>query len=240
MGKDGLLEFSEDIIAPKAPDVRRLKDAVDVLYEKTTENGEKPLYYMYRGVSFKKDLEVFKKNNIRYDITVILPGKIGKEYIKTVGHFHPLKQNSTETYTEYYEVIDGDAIYLLQKNNEKGEAIEVVAVKAKKGEKVYIPSGYGHITINPGGKPLVMANIVESNFSSIYEPFKKKHGAAYYYIEEAENKRGGVFIKNKNYAEEVELKVIEAKKLKQQIKDLEANSIYEAFLKNPGAFSILK
>ncbi|WP_088552807.1 glucose-6-phosphate isomerase family protein [Calderihabitans maritimus] len=242
-GKDfGLTEegqlvfYQEDIYEPK-PAVRRLIDAGEVLFQ-TVPLDDRPLYYMYRGVHWRQDREKFLQHDIRYDITVILPGLIGQEYIKTVGHFHPLKPQSSETYPEYYEVLSGEALYLLQKNNRRGEVEEVLVVEAKKGDKVYIPPGYGHITINPGNEPLVMANLVEANFSSIYEPFAAKRGAAYYYIQ---NEKGqGEFVKNPYYQNSVALRMVAAPNLPQPTEAVKNASLYGAFIQQPEAFEFLK
>ncbi|NLW06867.1 MAG: glucose-6-phosphate isomerase [Clostridia bacterium] len=232
----GLLTFADEVSAPE-PDIRRLSDALPVLYADIA-TSDQPLYYMYRGVCLQKDQQLFEQHEIRYDLTVILAGTIGGEYIKTVGHFHPLKPHSSETYPEYYEVIDGEAIYLLQKNSRSGEVEEIMAIEAKKGDKVFIPPSYGHVTINPGSTPLVMANLVESNFSSLYAPFRDKHGAAYYYLEGEDGKRN--FVKNKNYQNSVALKLLAAPSLSQPIASVKNKSLYEAFVTEPEAFKILK
>ncbi len=236
LNPEGLLTFAEDIYAPQ-PAVRRLKDAGDVLY-KSVPLSERPLYYMYRGVHHRDDRSLFLDNNIRYDITVLLPGLIDREYIKTIGHFHPLKPQSSETYSEYYEVLSGEALYLLQKNNRTGEVAEIMAVEAKKGDKVFIPPNYGHITVNPGEEPLVMANLIESNFPSLYQPFTDKRGAAYYCIKGDNGKRE--FVKNENYHNSVGLKLVAAPSLDQPVEMAPETGLYRAFKDNPGTFALLK
>lgn len=232
----GLLTFAAGVLAPE-PDIRRLADALPVLYADVPPS-DRPLYYMYRGVCLENDRELYQQHDIRYDITVVLPGTIGKEYIKTVGHFHPLKPHSSETYPEYYEVLDGEAIYLFQKNNRSGDVEEVMAVEAKKGDKVFIPPAYGHVTINPGNKPLVMANLIESHFASIYGPFREKRGAAYYYLEGEDSK--GDFVKNPRYQNSAALKLVAAPSLTQPVSAVKNKSLYEAFIAEPEAFKILK
>lgn len=233
---DGLLNFSENIYAPE-PAVRRLKDAGDVLYKSVPLN-DRPLYYMYRGVHQRQDRSLFLDNDIRYDLTVVLPGLINREYIKTIGHFHPLKPQSSETFPEYYEVLNGEALYILQKNNRSGEVEEIMAVEAKKGDKVYIPPNYGHITINPGEAPLIMANLIESNFSSLYQPFADKRGAAYYCIKGDNGKRE--FVKNEQYHNSVGLKLVAAPSLEQPVYMPEGVGLYHAFGEDPQSFSLLK
>jgi len=176
------------------PDIRRLYDMKEVIYDKEflsqTENIE--LYYMYRNVFLDEtDKKVMEEKNLRYDITIIPPMKIGKEFVKTAGHYHPFVPGTKITYPEVYEVLEGEAHYLLQKK-EDDKITDVILVSAEKNDKVIIPPGYAHVTINPSKKMLKMANWVASDFSSVYEPIKKMHGAAYF-----ETTAG--FIKNENY-----------------------------------------
>lgn len=237
LAPDGKLIFADNIHHPE-PDIRYYRDAKNVYMERTDDPGDKPLYYMYRGVVREGDQEIFAQNGLRYDLTVILPGKIGREYHKTVGHFHPNKPNHTETYAEYYEVLAGEALYILQKNSRSGEVEEIMAIEAKKGDKVFIPPNYGHVTINPGDTPLVMANLIENSFKSLYEPFEAKKGAAYYYVE-TESGRGD-FLKNPNYHNSVGLKIMAAPSLEQPIPLNKEQGLYENFLANPELFTILK
>ncbi|MHC1566747.1 MAG: glucose-6-phosphate isomerase family protein [Candidatus Syntropharchaeia archaeon] len=180
----------------KNPDVRRLYDMKEVLYDKEflrrSENID--LYYMYRDLALtEEDKKNILSRGLRYDITIIPPRKLGKEWVKTAGHYHPSIPGSEMTYPEVYEVLEGKGHYLLQKM-EKGEITDVILVEAKKGDKVIIPPNYGHITINPSEEMLKMANWVSRDFSSIYEPIRKKGGGAYFETIDGE------FIKNENYS----------------------------------------
>ncbi len=142
------------------------------------------LYYMYRGLE--------EKEGLRYDITVIPARKLGQEFVKTKGHNH------TESYGELYIVLEGEAIYLMQKGDENKIA-DVCAIKAKKGEAALIPSGYGHVTINPSEKDLKMANWICKNCRNDFSLFESLQGACYYYTENG-------WVKNENYKEVPELR----------------------------------
>jgi glucose-6-phosphate isomerase len=232
----GLLAFQPGITHPETPDVRRLADATPVLFETVDGPGEKPLYYMYRGVYFTADQSLFQKHQIRYDITVLLPGKMNREYIKTVGHVHPARATKAGSFPEYYEVLSGEAIYLLQR--ELTEGIEVLAIQAHTGDKVYIPPDFGHVTINPGREPLVMANLIEGNFSSLYGPLREKHGAPFYYVD---LNGQGYFVKNPYYREPVTLKELNAAALPHPVTAVDAaKPLYEAMLTSPDSFDFLK
>jgi glucose-6-phosphate isomerase len=145
-------------------DVRKLEDMRGMFME--PDEGIKDLYYMFRGVdSF---------DSIRYDVTALLPGMVGEEYIKTKGHYHP------DAYPEVYEVMKGKAFYLLQRSDDFESVDDVILVEAEERDIVVIPPHYGHVTVNRGDGVLIMSNLVSSRFSSVYEPYERKKGAAYY------------------------------------------------------------
>jgi glucose-6-phosphate isomerase len=132
---------------------------------------------------------------------------LGCEYVKTAGHYHPVVPGTDVTYPEIYEVLGGEAYYMLQKP--KGEAIEdVILIKAGEGDKVIIPPGYGHLTINASNKVLKMANWVAHDFESIYKPVKEKKGGAYFLLDK------GMVI-NKNYDHVPEMRFFEPSNIKE-------------------------
>lgn len=161
------------------PKVRFLKDIKEVLVQKEiTEPNE--LYYMYRDLHNTRDEKDIRKNKLRYDVTIIRPDRLGGEFMKTAGHYHP------GDFGELYEVLAGEAWCLLQKKNAKNYRIieDVILVKAKPKDKIVIPPGYGHILINTGKEHLVTSNWVSSEFSSEYDLYKKAKGAAYFVFED--------------------------------------------------------
>jgi len=161
------------------PDVRHLDELHGLLYdkewEKTAQNLD--LYYMYRSLEIK--------DGLRYDVTVIPAQMLGSEFVKTKGHIH------AGFYGEVYMVLEGEGFYLFQKGDEN-KIDDVCVVKAKKGENIIIPAGYGHVTINPSDKELKMANWVKLEDKGDFSPFEKNHGACYYYTKQG-------WIKNENY-----------------------------------------
>ncbi|MHC1569625.1 MAG: glucose-6-phosphate isomerase family protein [Candidatus Syntropharchaeales archaeon] len=173
------LTFGDKVIQPV---IRRLSDMRELLFDKSfaVDADDMDLYYMYRDLYLSKnDWEIIKEAGLRYDITIIPPRMLGKEFIKTAGHYHPLIDSGEITYPEVYEVLEGEAHYLLQRL-ENDQITDVVVVEAEAGDKVIIPPGYGHITINASNKRLKMANWVARNFSSIYDPIRAKRGGAYF------------------------------------------------------------
>lgn len=179
------------------PDIRKLSDMKAVVFDynwlKTAQ--ERDLYYMYRDLYLSdSDHSIIIENHLRYDITIIPPLKLGKEFVKTAGHYHPLIKGSKYTYPEVYEVLEGVAHYLMQTYKTVPDKVhDAVIIQAKKGDKVIVPPNYGHVTINPSDQELLMANWVSRDFSSIYEPYKKLEGAAYFELTSA------TLIPNKKY-----------------------------------------
>ncbi|MDD1762528.1 MAG: glucose-6-phosphate isomerase [Methanothrix sp.] len=162
------------------PDVRRLFDMKEVIFDKDwlAKTEDFGLYYMYRDLYLSRaDKDKLLMQGLRYDITIIPPGMLGCEYIKTAGHYHPIVPEGSVTYPELYEVLEGEALYLLQNLDQS----DVVVVYAMAGDKVLVPPGYGHVTINRSNKTLKMSNFVCRDFSSLYEPYRDRAGAAYFF-----------------------------------------------------------
>ncbi|WP_292467064.1 glucose-6-phosphate isomerase family protein [Methanolobus sp.] len=198
MGKE--LDFYGNV---HLPDIRMLHDMDEVLHDQAwlllQDNIE--LYYMYRDLSKNgSDYNKIVENRLRYDITIIPPAMLGDEYVKTAGHYHPPVPGQDVSYAELYQVLEGEAIYLLQKA-EGDKIIDVIVFEAKAGDLALVPPGYGHITINASEVPLKMANWVCRDFSSLYEPIKKLFGGAYYMLTDG-------FVKNPDYLEVPEIRFI--------------------------------
>jgi glucose-6-phosphate isomerase len=170
-------------------DTRKLNDIASVIYDKAwLKNAENfDLYYMYRGLE--------EKDGLRYDITITPAKMLGQEFVKTKGHYH------AGAWQEAYIVLNGKAIYLMQKIGKDGNIEDVYAVKAIAGNVVIIPPFYGHVTINPSKtEELKMANWVSKDCKSDYSLFEKQNGACYFYLD------NDVWQKNLNYQNTPELR----------------------------------
>jgi glucose-6-phosphate isomerase len=165
------------------PQIRYLKELEKVVYDKEWFKKAKnsPLYYIFRGLK--------EKNNLRYDITIIPPQMLGKEFVKTKGHYH------LGNFGELYKVLAGEGIFLMQKR----DLSDAYFVKAKRGDFVKIPPNYGHTIINPSKKILKIANWVSKECQSDYKTIEKMKGFCYYYTIDG-------WIKNENYKKIPKLK----------------------------------
>lgn len=192
------------------PVIRMLFDMKNVVYDRKWLESAKniELYYMYRELSLSKnDALRIKEHGLRYDITVIPPLMLGCEFVKTAGHYHPFVPGTHVTYPEIYEVLEGEANYVLQKPNDNGVE-DVVLIKAVPGDKVLIPPGYGHLTINTSNKVLKMANWVARDFESMYQPIEEKNGGAYFILDKG-------LVKNPRYESVPDIRIIKPANLKE-------------------------
>ena len=203
-----------DLIGDNEPDIRMLYDIKDVVHdlEWLKSTPDKELYYMYRDLYHNEEEHLIIQNNqLRYDITVIPPYIMGNEYVKTAGHYHPSVPDTKITYPEVYQILEGKATYILQKRVDDyfDKVIEDnIQINAHQGDVVIVPPGYGHVTLNRSTTTLRMANWVCSQFSSIYEPYRRCRGATYYFLVDG-------IVKNNEYEQIPELRTEKPGKLRE-------------------------
>lgn len=207
---------------PRPFSTRKLSDMKDVLMSFPKNEFDPALYFMYR--------DIMKRDDIRYDITVIPPRIIGKEYVKTYGHYHT-KSKSGKEYPELYQILSGGAIFIMQKRN-NNESVEVIIVQAEKGDVILMLPDYGHISINPLEEVLVMGNLVYDGFKSQYGEYKKNNGAAYYYTNER------MLVQNQNYVIKNMKKMKPSETLYKY--GIVVSDLLKEFKEKPERFSFLK
>lgn len=177
---DDMLVFGA-AVQPVKPNVREFITVKNYLKNPLSTFPRREVYYIYRDVRREEDTGLFREAGLQYDLAVLPPGRIGDELLKTIGHYHPPKPDTKVRYPEVYEVVDGRAFFILQSASEDFERLyEVYLVEAGRGEKILIPPGFGHISINPAEQVLVLANLQARGNHELYEPYESHHGAAYY------------------------------------------------------------
>lgn len=185
-----------------APQVRTAREMRQVLADPDCPCSD-PLYFMYRDLSLSEaDAAWLREERLRYDMTVIPARVLCGEFVKTKGHFHPENPRGAR-YPEIYEVLGGAACFLLQ---DRGPS-DVVAITARAGEKVVVPPGYGHVTLNMARVTLTMVNMVSTAFESLYGDYEERQGAAYYAF------AGRGFVPNPRYGNPPPLRVLRARDL---------------------------
>ncbi|GBF34270.1 glucose-6-phosphate isomerase [Desulfocucumis palustris] len=81
--------------------------------------------------------------------TVIYPGKVGKEYFFTKGHFHTIEETA-----EIYTCLRGEGYLLMMTRDGRSRAIKMTP-----GVSAYIPPYWAHRTLNCGGEPFVFYGV---------------------------------------------------------------------------------
>jgi len=162
-----------------------------------TVSGPDPLYFGARYMEKTTDEEVIKASDYMVDLTILNPGKVGSEFVKTVGHFHGIIPGKDYSYPEVYEAVSGKFEYLLQKVC-GDEGVEVLWVIAEPGDKIMMPPNFGHVSMNIGFEQAVEVDVQKRdnpNFSD-YSIFKEKTGGAYYRTEDGLKKNPNYKIKS--------------------------------------------
>jgi glucose-6-phosphate isomerase len=223
------------------PQVRVFEEMQPVLMDREaqSEPAREELYYMYRDVHLPEHEKIIRDAKVRYDITVIPPGMIGKEFIKTVGHFHSRVPGEEFDYPEIYEVLHGQALFLIQKldQNDPNTVRTVMAIKAGKGEKVVYPPNYGHIIVNIGHEVLVTANWVSSEYTADYKSVAEKQGMAYYVVKGASDRQFEI-VPNKNYKDLPEMRFAKGH-MNTSLGFMTDEPMYETGIRHPGRLEFL-
>jgi len=83
--------------------------------------------------------------DIAFGTSITYPGKVGKEYFMTKGHFHTILETA-----EVYYTMSGEGFMLTE--DPEGD---VVVHPLAPGKTVYVPKRYAHRSVNSGNTPLI-------------------------------------------------------------------------------------
>lgn len=168
--------------------------------------GPDVIYWMYRNTAKPEDAALHEAHNLRYDLSAFRSITLGPEFMKTSGHYHPVIPGTKFAFPEVYEVLHGEALYVMQMVDDYAASPEEVVVedvimcRVKAGQKIIMPPGYGHVTVNTLDEPLLMTNWVSSRFSSFYGTVEDARGFSWYVM----NDDGAPsYLENKSYAQGV-------------------------------------
>ncbi|KPJ86775.1 MAG: hypothetical protein AMS17_10980 [Spirochaetes bacterium DG_61] len=232
------LHFGEDLQVDTFK-IRKLSEMKAVLLDEMRASGETVLYKMYDGVYREENRKLFKRKKLRYDLTLMFPGKIGREFIKTAGHYHSISDDHLFTYPELYEVLRGKVHFILQKMGKGESEIEdAVVIMARKGQRIVVPPNYGHVAVNPGGEPLVLANWIAEDCQPDYQMISRYNGAVIFEIEEGGEIR---FIVNEQYESIRGYRTIEVTSALSSLFNLNNNlSLYYLIIEDPDSLDWLR
>ena len=114
---------------------------------------EDPLIYRYHEIGAPEEPGV-----LSFGITELMPGRVGREYYMTKGHFHRRLMTS-----EVYLCLEGSGALMLE--NQEGDW---KLIPMRPMEAVYVPKGYAHRSINTGESVLRMFFVYEADAGHDY------------------------------------------------------------------------
>jgi len=124
--------------------------------KKILNEGKNPLIYTV----YRKDLD--DKKNL--SLTLMKPGKIGKEFFMTKGHRHD------KPHKELYVLVKGKGKLILQDIDDN-----VKVINLKKGKEIKIPGDSAHRLVNAGKETLEVITIDFKDVGKDYSTeFKKR------------------------------------------------------------------
>ena len=230
LDSNSILRFDPDVYIDETR-TRVLDELTDVYLDKAACRGKDVAYWMFNGVCAKRDRVRLSQAPIRYELTFFPDKCIGREFVKAHGHIHKPEPHSGIDYPEICEVLVGTAHFFFQTLDPNGpSSSEAFYVQVRAGEKIVIPPGYDHLTINPGPGPMLFSDVVALSCGGIYERFKKSGGAAYLEIEQAGQAQ---FIPNPKYISLPPLLKAVPREF-QELDLVKARPLYDAFLENAG------
>lgn len=158
-----------------------------VLRDPTAALPERELYTNYLFDLFPpKETELLKKHNLTYSLVYMPPSLVGKEFVKTMGHYHPPVPGTNLGFPEVYTQYFGELILLLQKVDQQKPNIvlDFSVIHLTPGVSVIIPPDYAHVLVNASSKPALMAGLYgdQTSFKPDYVPIIDNQGLAYYLI----------------------------------------------------------
>jgi glucose-6-phosphate isomerase, archaeal len=234
----GELRFGPGVTSDP-PGVRLRGDLRGVLRRRDAQ-GPELAYHLYRAVRRIEDEPMLARAGLRYDLTVTLPGRYGDEYVKTAGHYHP-PADSGDSFPEIYEVVHGRAAFVLQHVDdvtaERPRVAGVWVQLCEPGERILIPPDCGHVTVNVGTTPLVVADLVSLQCGHLYGSFKALRGAATYVLADEASPDGLRLEANGAYAEAPAPRLGNGSRYEPFL--MGAEPLYTRFLVTPDDFAFL-
>ena len=225
------LIFDNNEIAVKNILIYKVKDVESSLEQLNWEgkDGEEEVFRVYEGVRRVEDKELW--DDIRFDILIIQPGRIGENCASSLGYYRSVAENGY-TYPEILQVVDGYAEILLQQPGEKHEqAKDALLIRVQKFDVIIVPPIYGITIFNPSEKRTIISRMRADEAKEILEPFEKTKGACY------QRKTEGRWEFNSNYEEIPQLRLGEPQNKWKTVK--RGIPLYASYVYRPKHFQTL-
>jgi len=164
--------------------VRRKRMMRAVLREPDAVEDDVEMYFNFVMTSAGRHVEAFHRYHLTFACVLLPPLKVGTEYVKTHGHYHPNMPGSSVAYPEVYTHYYGRLYLLMQRriSDNPARLDDCVLYEMQPGRSITIPPGYLHVLINPSDEPALMAGLYCVDSYPQYEPVDQMRGAAFYLV----------------------------------------------------------
>ncbi|NPA48053.1 MAG: cupin domain-containing protein [Thermococci archaeon] len=158
----GVVIEESGVIRGAKKTVRRLSDmegyfADEKAYEELL--AEDPVVYEVYSIEQEE-----REGDLNFATTVLYPGRVGREFFFTKGHFHARADRA-----EVYHTLRGKGGMLLQTPEGKVEWVPMWP-----GTVVYVPPYWAHRTVNTGEEPLVFLAVYPADAGHDYGSIREK------------------------------------------------------------------
>jgi glucose-6-phosphate isomerase len=162
------------------PTVRRLDEVRPLLRDPLAE-GPDHLYTIYMDIRVPGSAGELRSRGLGYGAVVYNHGSLGREAVRSQGHVHSASPVAGIAYSEIYEFWHGHGLVYMQ-DSATGDVSDVIVVEALPGDKVVIPPGWPHATVNVGDGPMAFGAVYALEAQLLYEPLRKLQGTAHYVL----------------------------------------------------------
>ena len=164
-----------------APQTVRRLDEVRPLLRDPLASGPDHLYTIYMDVRVPGRTEALRALGLGYGAVVYNHGSLGAEALRSQGHVHATPAATGVAYSEIYEFWHGRGLVYMQ-DSATAFVSDVIVVEAGPGDKVVIPPGWAHATVNLGDSPMAFGAIYALDAQLLYKPLRKLQGTAHYVL----------------------------------------------------------
>lgn len=164
-----------------APERRHLSAVRSSLLNPNAE-GPEVLYAISMDIGEPADYPDLLKHNLLFGAVAYEAGTVGREPVRSQGHVHAISASCSSSTAELYEFWHGSGAVLMQErvDDDPGRCFAVVA---RPGDKVLVPPGWAHLTVNadPCSRMAFGAWCVR-DYGFDYAEIRRRHGLAWYPI----------------------------------------------------------
>lgn len=164
-----------------APVVIRRLDEIRPLLRDPGAAGPEHLYTIYMDVRVPGRADELAALGLGYGAVVYNHGALGGEALRSQGHVHSAPAATGVAYSELYEFWLGRGLVYMQ-DSATADVKDAIVVEAGPGDKVLIPPGWAHATVNLGEGAMVFGAVYARDARLLYEPLRALQGTAHYVL----------------------------------------------------------